>query len=200
MKEILLYQQAGSTNHGCEALVTTISEEIKRVTEGAVVDLCSIRAYTEKYDSVDRVVQSKGCLRSGKGKKYHPKFLFYQLDKRLFNIRFLQDIFLPDRSCTKLTKSLSCGIAIGGDNYCYGKGRINWPTDRALKKKNCKMMLWGVSVEPKDIPGELAEHLKVFDLITARESITYQALRENGLEDRRSSLCQRTGRKGRWWE
>ena len=48
-----------------------------------------------------------------------------------------------------------------------------------MKKDNKKMMLWGCSIEPSDIPGEMAEHLSLFDAITVRDPLSYQALIDN---------------------
>ena len=48
--------------------------------------------------------------------------------------------------------------------------------ERKIKKLGKKMFLWGCSLEPDEIKGELAQHLSEFDVITPRESETYNAL------------------------
>ncbi|MBR5156068.1 MAG: polysaccharide pyruvyl transferase family protein [Clostridia bacterium] len=176
MKKILLYQHGGSGNHGCEALATTISAEIKRIYDESYVMLSSNRAYEDHINTVDEVVQKEAL------KKWSIPYIFHQIDRRFFNCSFLQDIFLANKFFKKLPEDVDGVIAIGGDNYCYSKGKIFWANDRAVKKNNKKLMLWGASIEPDEIPGELANHLKIFDLIVARESITYNALMENGFE------------------
>ncbi len=180
MKKIMLYQHGGSYNHGCEALATTISEEILKNIDDAQVYLCSHHADQDKQyniKSVHEIIQNTRWLRRGTF-----GYFVYQVDKRTFNSKKIQDIFEIDKPCIELSKDMDCCIAIGGDNYCYNKGKIYWPTERVIKKSGKKMMLWGCSVEPSELKGELAEHLQLFDVITVRDSITYKAFIENGFK------------------
>ena len=80
------------------------------------------------------------------------------------------------KTCYELAKEADICVAIGGDNYCYNKGKEHWPLERKIKKLGKKMFLWGCSLEPDEIKGELAQHLSEFDVITPRESETYNAL------------------------
>ena len=69
-------------------------------------------------------------------------------------------------------------LSIGGDNYCYPGTDILAAIDRNMKRKGAKTVLWGCSVEPSVLEQEeVIEDIKTFDLITARESISYNALR-----------------------
>ncbi len=179
MKKFVIYQHGGTYNHGCEALATTISSEIKRELEPSNVVLVSFSPEEDSnITSVDKVVGTKGM------KKWNFLYFLYQFNKRILKSKTLEDLIAVDKNCLKEAENSECCIAIGGDNYCYGKGRFLWATDRVLKKRGNKMMLWGASLEAKDLPGSLAEHLKVFDVITARESISYEALKANGFGDR----------------
>lgn len=180
MKKIMLYQHGGSYNHGCEALARTISGEIKRVAPSSEVYLCSHHADQDeqyKIPTVDKVVANKRWLT-----RWTFPWLFYQVDRRLFNSKWLQEKIEIDKPCLKLAKDMDVCVAIGGDNYCYNKGRLYWPVERVIKKMGKKMMLWGCSVEPNELPGELAEHLSLFDEITVRDSITYEAFLKCGFE------------------
>lgn len=182
MSKIMLYQHGGSYNHGCEALATTISGEIKDNTDNAEVYLCSHHADQDKQyniNTIDKVIQNDRWLRRGTF-----PWLVYQIDKRTFNSKKVQDKIMIDKPCLELAEKMDCCIAIGGDNYCYNKGKIYWPSERNIKKMGKKLMLWGCSVEPDEIPGELAQHLQIFDVITARDSITYNALVNNGFKDK----------------
>ena len=182
MKKIMLYQHAGSYNHGCEALATTVSAEIKRALPEARVYLCSHDAKEDReftLPDIDEIVENKRWLR-----RWTLPWFFYQVDKRTFNCKALQEKIEIDKPCLKLAEQMDVCVAIGGDNYCYNKGKLYWPTERVIKKMGKKMMLWGASVEPKDLPGELCEHLSLFDAITVRESISYEALVQCGLGDK----------------
>lgn len=111
------------------------------------------------------------------------RWFIYNINKYLINSNLLEEVMLTDKSCEQLSNKADVFIAIGGDNYCYNKGKMFFPTDRAIKRKGKKLILLGCSIEPTDIPGELAEHLKMFDLIIARETITQDALLQNGIHN-----------------
>ena len=68
-------------------------------------------------------------------------------------------------------------LSIGGDNYCYDGTEILSALNRNLKRRKAKTILWGCSVTPELLtrPG-IAEDLALYDLIVARESISYNAL------------------------
>ena len=51
-----------------------------------------------------------------------------------------------------------------------------------MRRRKVKTVLWGCSVEPDAIHGEMLEDLKGYTHIFARESLTYEALRANGVE------------------
>lgn len=182
MKKVMLYEHGGSLNHGCEALVRTISAIAKEKT-GAEVTLCSYAPREDHacnlQESVDTIVQNDQVLR-----RFSPAWFVYQFDKRVTHSKALQDRFLTEKTCLRLAKDSDVSIAVGGDNYCYNKGRQFWPTDRALRKQGEKLMLWGCSIEPRDLDEEFTRQLDCFDVICARESITADALREAGLGDK----------------
>lgn len=178
MEKVLMYQHGGSGNHGCEALADTISKEVKGAFDDIRIVLSSSRVYEDDIDTVDEIVEQLGF------KKWSLRWALHHLNRRVFNSKFIENIASADRNLKRLPRDISCAVAIGGDNYCYAKGKMFWATDRLLKKQKKKLLLWGASIEPDDIPGELGNHLKIFDIIVARESITYNALVENGLESK----------------
>ena len=182
MKKFLLYQHGSSYNHGCEALVRVISERVKNSIPGSRVYLSSFAPEDDlkfSISTVDEVVKNKHwCRRLSIG------WFLNKFCKRALNIKLLRRSFGVFKDNVKLAKEMDCCIAIGGDNYCYNKGKSDWETNLQMKKKCPKMMLFGCSVEPDDLPGELAEHLSLFDAITVRESISYEAFVKCGLGDK----------------
>ena len=72
-------------------------------------------------------------------------------------------------------------LSIGGDNYCYGDNRFLYLIDRELRRRKVKTVLWGCSVEPSALTGDLLEDLRGFDKVFTRESLSYEALRAKGL-------------------
>lgn len=179
MKKVMLYEHGGSLNHGCEALVRTISAIAKEKT-GASVTLCSYAPREDHscgvQEAVDQIVQNDQVLR-----RFSPAWFIYQFDKRVTHSKALQDRFLTEPTCLRLAADADVTIAVGGDNYCYNKGVQFWPTDRALHRAGRKMLLWGCSIEPRDLDDAFVAQLDCFDIICARESITADALTQAGL-------------------
>lgn len=74
-------------------------------------------------------------------------------------------------------------MSIGGDNYCYsGVDKLGY-YNRMIHEKGAKTVLWGCSVEPSVLNDKVIKDLKLYDLITVRESITYNALVEAGIKN-----------------
>ncbi|MDO5547647.1 MAG: polysaccharide pyruvyl transferase family protein [Eubacteriales bacterium] len=180
MKEILLYQHGGSGNHGCEALVrTTVSLCREAMGEDTLATLCSNAVMEDRRYALDRKVkltENKPVLR-----RKSPQWALYQVNRRLLHSRFLEDRFLTERLCLKAAKESDLAIAIGGDNYCYNKGIQFWPTDRRMQQQGCKTMLFGCSIEPEDLDAAFVRQLSLFDAITVRESISYEAMGAAGV-------------------
>lgn len=182
MKNILIYQHQSSMNHGCEALAYTVSRQIKHVCPDAQIAVASYYSKDDarfSFPDIDRFVQNDMWLR-----RFTFPWLMYQLDKRFFHSRKLQEACMYCKPCFELAKNADVCVAIGGDNYCYNKGKEHWPLDRKIKKLGKKMMLWGCSIEPEDVSGELAEHLNLFDVITVRDPISCEALANSGIQGR----------------
>ncbi len=172
MKKILLYGYGGSYNHGSEAIIKCTIENLKKKYPNYPVYLSThfknqdiefnlpIDVYLErdyKYVELDKRSEIKG--------KY---------DKEIYAL-----------TIAAIDKDTIC-YSIGGDNYCYGTWH-RWKTihDAAIKK-GAKDILWGCSIEPSLLEANyngIVDHLSSFDRIVARESITYNALKEAGLNN-----------------
>ena len=75
-------------------------------------------------------------------------------------------------------------MSIGGDNYCYSGVENLGYYNRMLKSCGARTVLWGCSVDPAVLTREVVEDLRRYDLVTARESLTYEGLMRAGLGDR----------------
>ena len=68
-------------------------------------------------------------------------------------------------------------LSIGGDTYCYGNQRV-LSNHKKYLYAGVKTVFWGCSIEPELLENrEVIEDIRSFDLITARESISYEALK-----------------------
>ena len=75
-------------------------------------------------------------------------------------------------------------ISIGGDNYCYDNmlDRLI-SANRMFHKQGAKTVLYGCSIEPELLKRpEIMEDMKRYDAIIARESLTFAALQEAGID------------------
>lgn len=74
-------------------------------------------------------------------------------------------------------------LSIGGDNYCYGEQPGWYEIDRRVKKDGKQLVLWGCSIGEEDMSEKKLNDLRLFDLILARETITYNMLKSKGLNN-----------------
>lgn len=164
----ILFMHTGSANHGCEALVRTTAKLLggpKNVT------LWSLSKNEDiKYGSVqtvDKIVESEQLAR------FSVPYFEALIRRRVFRQTDANmDVFLR-KTCKN-----NIAFSIGGDNYCYpwsAKQAID--LDKKIRKYAKATVLWGCSIDPEAITPEMEEDLAGFDLITARESLTYERLK-----------------------
>ncbi|MCH5248436.1 MAG: polysaccharide pyruvyl transferase family protein [Lachnospiraceae bacterium] len=74
-------------------------------------------------------------------------------------------------------------VSIGGDMYCYDVSKKEAIlANRTFNRAGAKTILWGCSIEPELLKdAEVVEDMKRYMLITPRESITMQALKDAGI-------------------
>ena len=165
----VLYMHTGSGNHGCEAIIRTTS----RLLNGPHDMILWSNSKTEdiQYGSsreFERVVASEEL------KRFSPAYFEALVKRKILHYENANmEVFLR-----KLFKK-NVAISVGGDNYCYewsAKQAVS--LDREIRKYCASSVLWGCSVDPEAITPEVQEDLKGFDLITAREAITYRLLKE----------------------
>ena len=75
-------------------------------------------------------------------------------------------------------------LSVGGDNFCYS----NWHRLKVFQdetvRKNARSILWSASIEPSAITSQMVEVLNSYDVITARESKTFNALHEHKIKSK----------------
>lgn len=75
--------------------------------------------------------------------------------------------------------NVDMALFIGGDNYCYSDVKNYALINGFMRKKAKKLILWGTSVEPDLLKDdEIRDDIQRFDYIVARESISYEALKQ----------------------
>lgn len=154
----LLYGHGGSYNHGGEALARTTISLLRRMSPECRITLSTHFAEQDRQFKIDA-----------------DEFV-----ERNINGHTNEEIYAP--TLEVVTPGSVC-IHLGGDNYCYR----NWQRYAQIHYKaiecGAKSILWSCSIEPEAIDEEMLTALKSHHLVTARETITYNALVERGLSN-----------------
>lgn len=173
---INLYYHGGSANHGCEAIVrstakilnvpvrlfTTSPEEDIQYGLNQIVDIFEDKEQRLNKKSLAYIFSAISHKTTGTDYQY---------------IKYSHKEFLKQISIADICMS------IGGDNYCYnGVDRLGY-YNRMIHKKGIKTVLWGCSIEPSVLTEKVVKDLKLYDLITVRETLTYEGLKNAGIVD-----------------
>ncbi len=168
--KLIVYMHAGSGNHGCEAIVNSLCHMIKEK-----VKLVSYFGEEDERYSLKELCEIRGERRFENHKAAHVLYYGYRKltgDKESFIRYRYGDVFKKEAA--------PLAISIGGDNYCYenmlGDLRL---ANSAFNRRGIRTVLLGCSIEPELLKRkEIAEDLRKYHTIIARESITYEALKE----------------------
>ena len=170
----VLYMHGGSGNHGCEALVRTTAKLAKDSLNTDVILWSKAAQEDVKYGAsqvVDKIVVTDDVPRNSFG--FYTSYFKYKVLKKS---SALHDQFM------KNTFTDSIAISIGGDNYCYPwSAKEGVQVDKELRRYCQKNVFWGCSIEEEFMTPEVIEDLKGFDLITVREPLSYQVLKDHGI-------------------
>lgn len=168
---IKLYYHGGSGNHGCEAIV----RGTKKILDTDII-LYSMRVHEDEKYGLNKIVklQKDSINRIRKNSfwdymcRIHRKITGNtELRTKVERYNFLKEVRPGD-----------IYLSIGGDNYCYPGYEELSNLNRLIKKQGGKTVLWGCSVEPDIINQQTQEDFKRYNLIIARESISYEALKQ----------------------
>ena len=177
----VMYEHAGSGNHGCEAIVRTTQKILG-----------------DKENKIEFYLQT---LNKGEDLRYGlTDMQFIQLENRslkedkISNLTAKVQCHLNKKIdydtreaiyCYRdLLKKGSVALSIGGDNYSYN-GIIHSMRHKlnAFTAKNIPAVLWGCSVDDTHLSEGTIADLKKYALITARESLTIENLAKIGITD-----------------
>lgn len=164
----ILYMHAGSGNHGCEAIVNSLCAmlpmNVAVVTNDAKED--------EKY-SLGEICDLWQERRFGEHRLMHVLYYLYR------KVTGDAESFIRFRYRKAFQQAqIPLAISIGGDNYCYDNMLNDLRlANRAFNQAGTKTILLGCSIEPELLKNQaIREDLSQYQMIIARESITYEAL------------------------
>lgn len=176
MMKYLLYGHGGSGNHGCEAIIRST---LKMLDSKDVVEVYSSDLANDKKYGITEKAIFYPC------KDRHNAKFSYLISRAIYKFTgyadFLNLVVLSDALQVKDAVCLS----VGGDNYCNKEPGRHASRNKLFSKHN-KTVLWGCSVTPALLRDpKYIEDMKRYDLITARESLTYNALVDAGVKNAR---------------
>lgn len=175
MSRIFMYAHGGSENHGCEAIVRSTYDMLDDLCQDTMYLVSSnpeedIKYGLNKLCKIERDVQPYS--------KISPSFIHAYMSLKLKNDYIPLDK-LRYRKTIALVEKNDIALSIGGDNYCYADVNKYIMLHDMMISRGAKTVLWGCSVEPDLLNNiDIVNDLKRYQLITARESITYHALKK----------------------
>ena len=186
MKKVLMYHHGSSQNHGCEAILRTISGIIDEKYTDTHYTVSSLnpdhdRFYIGERDGKFEFIYSDVMItRLSAFRQYYigafGKF-FHRIP--MFSLLF--------KDTVNAAKEADLIISVGGDNYSYGNSVGFTTIDNHLRRLCPCSVLWGCSINPELLEGRANKYklkgLSRFSLITARESLPYDALIGHGLKN-----------------
>lgn len=177
MKKFFLYGHNGSGNHGCEAIVRSTCKILREEFGDVDITLASGNTNEDReygVNEVARLINEKNPV-SKISLPYINAYLNLKLRKdglEAEKLAYRKTFYNVDKD--------TIAFSIGGDNYRYPGYERFTMLHNMLRERNIKTVLWGCSVEPSKINEFIKEDLINYDLIIARESLTYDALKSIG--------------------
>ena len=176
---ILMFGHTGSLNRGCEAIVRSSSKIIKDEIGDVNIRLASNRPNTDKIiKDVDYIIDgSEKALNLNLFQKFriYTELKLFKSEQYVLTERY--------RNIVDDIDEADVCLSIGGDNYCYGEQDWLYAINKNIKKKGKKLVLWGCSIGSEDLSEKKIKDLKSFNLILARETLTYDVLTSKGLSN-----------------
>lgn len=168
-----MYAHGGSENHGCEAIIRSTEKILKDSKKPLLL------SYDKNQDikyGVDEVVNINQGINAINRKSFDfIKAYFYQ---KILNNYHYMDSLMHKEAIVSLPK-MDISLFVGGDNYCYSNTENYSIINQYIRKKSNKMLLWGTSIEPELLKDKIIrKDIQRYDMIFARESISYNALKE----------------------
>lgn len=174
-----MFFHSGSINRGCEAIVRSGVAMIKEKHPNAIVNLISFNPES------DAIIPLIDTIYDGRDIAI-PKYSFIGIVAAFKNKLFKDETYFLRKKHYNIIKHIpnhDVFLSIGGDNYCYGEQPWLYEVDKNIKNAGKKLVLWGASIGNNDLSKEKIDDLKSFDLVLARESLTFDILKQNGLNN-----------------
>jgi polysaccharide pyruvyl transferase WcaK-like protein len=181
----LLVGYGGNFNRGCEAILrSTLLMLFKKFINPYVV-VSSFNYNIDNKSNLSRIVKFIPAELEYMWSRFHPHWFLRKLVSALNKKESWTTEYQPIK---KYLNSTDIVLSVGGDNYTmdyeYPDHFLN--LNNFIKKSKKKLVIWGASIGPFPDDKELKiiiNNLKQVDLITVRESLSFEYLKKIGVSD-----------------
>ncbi len=179
MAKAILYGNGTGENHGCEAITVSTINILDDLFQKYYCTTTNRKYDLKKSSAIKKYEYCELIEYYYYRKKSLPNLMISKAERALFHTNkfFVSKPWLTNY--IKALKDCDVALSVGGDNYCNPGVEWLYESHREAIKANVKTILWGASVEGiclKD--DEMREDLAKFDLICARESLSYEFLKK----------------------
>lgn len=176
MNKYVLYAHGGSGNHGCEAIVRSTCKLLNLSKDLSI--LISKRPEEDIHYGVNSLCKVIPIGATATPSKRSLAFwsAYWQLK---IHHNFIPMDMLSEASATGAAKG-DIALAIGGDSYCY-PGSEDWLAycNNVCRSIGMKTVFWGCSFEEYLLNNpSVVKDVSRFDLVTARETFSYETLKK----------------------
>lgn len=170
---IVIYGNGSAGNHGCEAIVRGT---VAILGKGNTYTVQSARPEDDSHYGLRELAEICSAISPvKKDLRFVAAYLKMKTGRGYTDMDGLG--YVP--GIQRAAKNSDVALSVGGDNYCYPGTEIYGWLNQEYHKHNMKTVLWGCSVEPDiAIKPQVAKDLARYDLIVARESISYETIRK----------------------
>lgn len=168
----LLYGEGSFLNKGCEAIVNTTVKKIQKSCDGEIILSTNDMDDQKSYNNII-TKYVKGYYKEEELSEEEKEKLEY-FKTIPFDYTNFEKIY--EKDCIKEIENADICLSVGGDNYCYGEPNWIYTINKEIKEKNKKNVFWCTSLFEEMKSDEMIRDLKSYDLVMAREMLTYNAL------------------------
>lgn len=165
-----MYYHTGAKNHGCEAIVRSTAKIL-----GQNLILYTFNKSEDCAYGLDKLIQVEEDISIPIQKK--SLFYLYAFVSHKIRKDDYEYVTLSHKGFFNKIEKGDIYLSIGGDNYCYAGREILGYYNEKIHKRGAKSVLWGCSVEPSDMTAKIKKDIACYDLIVARERISYSLLK-----------------------
>lgn len=165
-------------NRGCEGIAKGTAEILKQ-DKSNLVGLCSNVELDESLGITNFVTVQrypKWTIAERIKRKVLFKYVYKPIKRKNYLYSHDYNSFLNQATANDFI------ISTGGDMMCYDDNQVIYTTQYAHERGN-KTILWGCSMDRQNLTVAKERTLHFFDLIYARESLSYVFFKELGLEN-----------------